>query len=151
MTYLQDQLIDIEGVRIYGSPWHSKRWFVYRSNAFGYKSKRIRAHKWRQISEDIDILLTHSPPYSIRDFNPSNKEHLGCADLLDEIVTRVKPHIHLFGHLHDGLGGSLYKSEENRALEGNNSAPSSHDILFVNLAVDQSALLAQPVVIDYFY
>ncbi|CAF2713280.1 unnamed protein product [Rotaria sp. Silwood2] len=150
MTYLQDQLIDIEGVRIYGSPWHPKRGFVYRSNAFGYKSKRIRAHKWTRIPENIDILLTYSPPYSIRDFNPMNEEHLGCAGLFDEIVTRVKPRIHLFGHLHDDFGASLYKSEENRALE-NSSVPSSHDILFANLAVDQGELLAQPVVIDYFY
>ena len=87
MTYLQDQLIDIEGVRLYGAPWRPKRGIFYRAEAFGYDSKRIRKDKWSKIPEDIDFLLTHGPPYSIRDYNTSTRQPLGCPDLLDEIVT----------------------------------------------------------------
>ncbi|CAF1384598.1 unnamed protein product [Rotaria sp. Silwood1] len=151
MTYIQDQVIDIEGVQIYGSSWHPKRGILYRSNAFGYHHKKIRADKWTQIPENIDILLTHSPPYSIRDYNPLNAKHMGCPGLLDEIVTRVKPRIHLFGHIHDDHGASLYISEDNQALAEGNSISSSHDILFVNLAIDHGQRLGKPVVIDYFY
>ncbi|CAF1093027.1 unnamed protein product [Rotaria sordida] len=151
MIYLQDQLIDIEGVRIYGSPWRPKRGCFYRAEAFGYNPKHIREDKWSKIPQDIDILLTHGPPYSIRDYNVSTKEPLGCPDLLDEIVTRIRPRIHLFGHMHECRGASLYKSEDNRLLEGDEFQNQSNDILFVNLAVHQGKTLGEPTVIDYYY
>jgi Icc-related predicted phosphoesterase len=152
MTYVQDQIIDIEGVRIYGSPWRPKRGCFFRAEAFGYDSKRIREDKWSKIPDDIDFLLTHGPPYSIRDYNPSTRERLGCPDLLDEIVKRIRPRIHLFGHMHSCRGASLYKSEDNRILEDDaNTKASSNDILFVNLAIHQGRTLGQPVIIDYFY
>lgn len=34
---------------------------------------------------------------------PSN-ERAGCHYLLHEIQTRIKPKIHLFGHIHEGYG-----------------------------------------------
>jgi Icc-related predicted phosphoesterase len=151
MIYLQDQLIDINGVRIYGSPWRPKRGFFYRAEAFGYSSKDIRGDKWSDIPDDIDILLTHGPPYSIRDYNPSIEKSIGCPGLLDEIVTRVRPRIHLFGHMHDCYGASLYKSEDNQILEGNQFKTGSNDILFVNLAIHQGYTFAKAVVIDYYY
>jgi len=150
MTYIQDQLIEIEGIRIYGSPWRPKRGCAYRSEAFGYDSKHIREDKWSNIPEDIDFLLTHGPPYSIRDYN-SSKESFGCADLLDEIVTRVRPRVHLFGHIHECRGASLYKSEDNQILEGEKFKPESNDILFVNLAIHQGRTLGKAIVIDYYY
>ncbi|CAF1086976.1 unnamed protein product [Adineta ricciae] len=151
LIYLQDQLIDIEGIRIYGSPWRPKRGCFYRAEAFGYDSKRIRSDKWSKIPEDIDLLLTHGPPYSIRDYNESTGDALGCPALLDEIVTRVRPRIHLFGHMHSCFGASLYKSEDNRILEDDRINQPSNDILFVNLAVHQGETLNQPVIIDYLY
>jgi Icc-related predicted phosphoesterase len=151
MTYIQDQLIDIEGVRIYGSPWRPKRGCFYRAEAFGYDSEHIRDDKWSNIPEDIDFLLTHGPAYSIRDYHPSSKERLGCPDLLDEIVTRARPRIHLFGHMHSCRGASLYKSDDNRILEGDRFKEGSNDILFVNLAIHQGKTLGEPVVIDYYY
>ncbi len=43
--YIQDQLIHIEGVCIYGGPWRPKRSCCYRVKAFGYDSKHIREDK----------------------------------------------------------------------------------------------------------
>jgi Icc-related predicted phosphoesterase len=151
MTYLQDQLIDIEGIRIYGSPWRPKRGWIYPAEAFGYDPQRLREDKWSNIPEDIDILLTHGPPYSIRDFHPLTEERIGCPDLLEEVVTRVRPRIHLFGHMHTCRGASLYKSEHNQNLESDKSITRSHDILFVNLAIHQGKTLGEAVVIDYYY
>ncbi|CAF3518152.1 unnamed protein product [Adineta steineri] len=151
MTYLQDQSIDIEGVRIYGSPWRPKRGCFYRAEAFGYDAKRIREDKWSKIPEDIDLLLTHGPPYSIRDYNRSTGDQLGCPALLDEIVTRIRPRIHLFGHMHSCYGASLYKSEDNEILEGDHMKLNSNNILFINLAIHQGKTFNQPTIIDYFY
>jgi Icc-related predicted phosphoesterase len=151
MTYLQDQLIEIEGIQIYGSPWRPKRGLIYPAEAFGYDSKLIRNDIWSKIPEGIDILLTHGPPYSIRDYHPLTDECIGCPGLLDEVVTRVRPRIHLFGHMHECPGASLYKSEDNKILEGEKYNRESNDILFVNLAIIQKRKLGNPVVIDYYY
>jgi predicted phosphohydrolase len=151
MTYLQDELIEIEGVRIYGTPWRPKRGFIYPAEAFGYDPKLIRSDIWSHIPEDIDILLTHGPPYSVRDYHPLTDELIGCPGLLDEVVTRVRPRIHLFGHMHECRGASLYKSEDNQALEGEQYKTNSHDIFFVNLAVTLKRRLGEAVVIDYYY
>jgi len=151
MIYLQDKLIDIEGVRIYGSPWRPKRGIIYPAEAFGYDPRRIREDKWSNIPEDIDILLTHGPPYSVRDYHPLTEERIGCPGLLDEVVTRARPRIHLFGHMHKCRGASLYKSEDNQTLEGENFNIDSHEILFVNLAIHQGKTLGEAVVIDYYY
>jgi Icc-related predicted phosphoesterase len=151
MTYLQDQIIDIEGIRIYGSPWRPQRGWIYPAEAFGYDSKLIRQDIWSNIPEDIDFLLTHCPPYSVRDYHPLTDERTGCPALLDEVVTRVRPRVHLFGHMHSCRGTSLYKSEENQTLEGDKYKAESNDILFVNLAAIQGKILGEAVVIDYYY
>ncbi len=151
MTYIQDQLIQIEGIRIYGSPWRPKRGCAYRAEAFGYDPKLIQEDIWSYIPEDIDFLLTHGPPYSIRDYHPLTDERIGCPYLLDEIVTRVRPRIHLFGHMHTCRGASLYKSQDNQILEGDKMKSESNDILFVNLAIHQGRTLGEAVVIDYYY
>ena len=149
MTYLQDQLIEIEGMKIYGSPWRPKRGRIYPAEAFGYDSKLIRKDKWSNIPDDIDILLTHGPPYSVRDYHPLTDESIGCPGLLDEVVTRVRPRIHLFGHMHTCRGASLYRTVDNPSLESGHHP--SHDILFVNLAVQLKRALGDAVVIDYYY
>jgi hypothetical protein len=152
MTYVQDQLVDIEGVKIYGTPWRPQRGCFYRSEAFGYDHEHIRNDKWSFIPESIDLLLTHGPPYSIRDYSTLHGDRVGCSGLLDEIVTRVKPRVHLFGHVHDCYGASLYKSKENSQLgETSSSSNPSRDILFANVAINRGRTLGEPIVIDYIY
>lgn len=54
------------------------------------------------IPEDTDILITHSPPYSILDLTYTNKQ-VGRQWLLD-YVTNHPPLIHIFGHIHESHG-----------------------------------------------
>ena len=49
------------------------------------------------IPKDIDILVTHWPPYSILDNN------LGSLEILN-IVLKAQPKWHLFGHIHETEG-----------------------------------------------
>jgi len=96
--YLQDQDVIIDGVKFYGSPWQP--WFY--DWAFNLqRGPEIRA-KWELIPEDTDVLITHGPPYGIGDLT-FQKDHAGCEDLL-EIVGRIKPKVHIFGHIHEGYG-----------------------------------------------
>jgi Icc-related predicted phosphoesterase len=50
---------------------------------------------------DIDILITHGPPFGILD----NLEGLNLGSrALRDYVDRVQPKIHIFGHIHGGFG-----------------------------------------------
>lgn len=53
------------------------------------------------VPEDVDILITHTPPKYHMDL--SMPKGLGCEHLLKEIQ-RVKPVLHVFGHVHWGAG-----------------------------------------------
>ncbi len=66
--------------------------------AFGTNEEKIQEH-WSKIPEGIDILVTHSPPAMILD-EDYKEQRLGCPHLLKEVLSRVKPSIHLFGHNH---------------------------------------------------
>lgn len=49
------------------------------------------------IPKDIDILVTHYPPYGILD------EGMGSVEILN-FVLHSKPKYHLFGHIHSTAG-----------------------------------------------
>lgn len=53
------------------------------------------------MTDDIDVLITHSPPYGIGDTPIDDCYHLGSASLLEK-VRQIKPKIHIFGHVHTG-------------------------------------------------
>lgn len=53
---------------------------------------------WKDIPKDIDVLVTHGPPYGILDFT-IRKEYAGCKGLL-KFVEIIKPQAHIFGHIH---------------------------------------------------
>jgi hypothetical protein len=99
MTYLLDQGLDIEGLRIYGSPWTPKF-----GGEWAYQVPRGKecAKVWAQIPDDVQLLITHGPPFGIGDLTLRG-EHAGCQDLLNQ-VRRIKPLMHLFGHIHEGYG-----------------------------------------------
>ncbi|KAL1970646.1 hypothetical protein VTN77DRAFT_4290 [Rasamsonia byssochlamydoides] len=52
---------------------------------------------------DVDILLTHGPPYGILDQVYYSGESVGCENLLKACV-RARPRLHVFGHIHEGYG-----------------------------------------------
>ena len=96
--YLQDQEITIDGVKFYGSPWQP--WFY--DWAFNLeRGPEIRA-KWDLIPEDTNVLITHGPPFGIGDLT-ARGDQAGCQDLL-EVIEKIKPAVHIFGHIHECYG-----------------------------------------------
>ena len=62
VIYLENELIEIEGLRIYGSPWSPE----FNNWSFMYPRCSLDAKKiWKKIPENLDILVTHAPPYGI--------------------------------------------------------------------------------------
>jgi predicted phosphohydrolase len=98
ITYLQDSGAALGGVRFWGSPWQP----AYNAWAFNLPRGPALAAKWALIPDGIDVLITHGPPQGIGDQScvPGRR---GCADLL-AAVRRVRPILHLFGHIHEDGG-----------------------------------------------
>ena len=96
--YLQDSEVSISGVRIWGSPWQPE----YNSWEFNLPRGKALADKWSLIPDGIDVLITHGPPKGIGDQCGMERRD-GCADLL-AAVCRVRPGLHLFGHIHQDGG-----------------------------------------------
>ena len=98
ITYLNDTGINIEGIEIWGSP--ITPWF----NNWAFNRMRgadIRTH-WSQIPDNVNVLITHGPPFRCLDFT-IDKKNAGCKDLFNRIE-EVNPSYHIFGHVHEGYG-----------------------------------------------
>ena len=106
INYLQDSMIEIDGINIWGSPWQPE----FCNWAFNLPRNGWQlAEKWNYIPEDTDILITHGPPFGCLDIVNGRKENIGC-ELLTERLKIVKPKIHVYGHIHSGYG---YKFDGN--------------------------------------
>lgn len=98
VTYLNDSLTTIKGIKIWGSP--ISPWFF--NWAFNrHRGDAIKRH-WDLIPNDIDILITHGPVYQVLDRTLSGQQ-VGCLDLLDKIQ-EIQPKIHICGHIHEAYG-----------------------------------------------
>lgn len=101
LHYLENESVVIEGIKFYGSPVQP-RFYDWAFNVD--RGPAIRAY-WDRIPEDTDVLITHGPPRGVLDQAAPhrNSEHVGCDDLF-EAVLRIKPKVHVFGHIHGGYG-----------------------------------------------
>ena len=97
-TYLQHGLLEIEDIRIWGTSW--QYWLLDQIKR--RKNQNNLQCIWESIPKEIDIIITHFPPYGIGDLTRSNK-HLGSKELLTAI-RRIKPKYHIFGHIHESYG-----------------------------------------------
>ena len=60
--------------------------------------------------KSIDVLITHTPPYGIGDYNGT--KHIGDRSLLNTIMCMQNPpKIHIFGHCHSGYGVYKYRRD----------------------------------------
>lgn len=98
--YLEDQEVTIEGLRVYGSP-HSPFFYNWAFNL--HRGKEIKT-KWDLIPAGIDVLVTHGPPHKVMDrVERDGGLNVGCEELA-LTVQRIKPKLHVFGHIHSGHG-----------------------------------------------
>src|SRR6185369_12815967 len=99
ITYLEDEEIIIEGIKIYGSP--IQPWFhnwAFNRN----RGTEIKVY-WDKIPLDTNILITHGPMYKILDRTRYTGEFVGCQDLLEK-VKEVRPDVFVCGHIHEAYG-----------------------------------------------
>lgn len=98
LTYLEDEETTVDGLRIWGSPWQP--WF--HDWAFNLQRGPDLDAKWKLIPAGVHVLVTHGPPKDLGD-RCWDGRRVGCEDLLRHLG-RVKPKLHLFGHIHEDRG-----------------------------------------------
>jgi Icc-related predicted phosphoesterase len=98
-TVLLNEGIDIGGLRIWGSPVTPNQ-----GDPFGMVAPEDRTLHWSKIPDDTDLLVTHGPPWGIRDQPPGERRHLGDPELLSAIGRLRNLRLHAFGHVHGAYG-----------------------------------------------
>ena len=99
IIYLKDEFIEIGGISIYGSPWQP----TFFQWAFNANRGSDIASYWNLIPENVDIVMTHGPPLGYGDLCNSGVR-AGCANLLHQIMYRINPRFHVYGHIHEDVG-----------------------------------------------
>lgn len=99
--YLCNSSVEIEGIKIYGSPFTP----VFGNWAFMEFSEELKKI-WSIIPDDTDIIMTHGQPFGINDQVRGISQ--GCAFLRDRIK-EIKPKYYIGGHLHCARG--IYQDE----------------------------------------
>ena len=101
--YLCDNMVEIDGVKIYGTPWTPTfgNW-AYMTN------EDALDNIFSKIPEGLDILLSHGPAYGWNDTIMQyperaygRDEHIGSKSLRKHIL-RAKPLWTCVGHIHSG-------------------------------------------------
>jgi len=119
IIYLEHELVEIEGIKIFGSPY-TPEFCNWAFNRARNKIGRI----WDTIPDDIDILITHGPPKGILDSASRDRhvsEHVGCSALLKRVL-KIQPKYHIFGHIHDNqdnLNNGTFKFVEYKTIFAN--------------------------------
>jgi len=101
--YLCDSATEFAGFKIWGSPWTKN--FIGQNplcKAFGLNLDTQMMEKFSLIPDDVDILITHSPPQGILD--NTWRSRVGCPYLRNKVQRMPRLKLHLFGHIHEGYG-----------------------------------------------
>jgi Icc-related predicted phosphoesterase len=100
---LIDKLIEINGIKIYGTPWIpiiSYRW------AFESSNEKLK-YKFGMIPDNVDILITHTPPHISNDclidrsIQWGGLEAFGSTELAQAIFEKSPKYV-FCGHIHSG-------------------------------------------------
>lgn len=100
-VYLEHESIEIEGLKIFASPYTPEYCEKSNSRAFQYKPSQDNLI-WRDIPKDIDLLITHGPPFGLLDSGKNGKR--AGSEALKLAVENIKPKYHIFGHIHESKG-----------------------------------------------
>lgn len=93
IIYLQNSGVEVEGLKIWGSPVTP----YFLGMAFNAREGKEIKRVWNKILNATDIIITHGPPKGILDGG------VGSEELLKR-VNGVVPIIHCFGHAHECNG-----------------------------------------------
>jgi Icc-related predicted phosphoesterase len=103
---LRDRALTIAGVKFYGTPWvpNLPLWAFHAPDESAY---------YRHIPSDVEVLVSHGPPYGMRDVVLSSPVSPGGVRLQESVGSRALRQrvselkclkLIIFGHIHPGYG-----------------------------------------------
>ena len=108
--YLQDEVKERSGLKVFGSPWSCP------FNNWAFQLEECIAHSiYKGITEDIDIVVTHGPPWKHGDkvchktkkdgtpLTPEFVRHTGSKVLFNRLL-EMQPKLVVTGHIHEDYG-----------------------------------------------
>ena len=99
IVYLENDYAEVEGIKIWGSPFTPSF-----GQGWAFNKKRSALHDiWKEIPEDVDIVVVHGPPKGILDLA---YHQLNCIEFCGDEALRkrmylLNPKLCLFGHIHN--------------------------------------------------
>lgn len=99
IIYLEDDLVEIDGITIYGNP------YTPNFGNWAFMKDRVKLDRYwvHAIPDYVDIVVTHGPPKGILDKSYDRNNYMECCgdkSLLNKVL-QVQPAYHLFGHIHN--------------------------------------------------
>ena len=100
IVYLENDYAEVEGIKIWGSPFTPTF-----GQGWAFNKKRSALHDiWKEIPDDVDIVVVHGPPKGILDLA---YHQLNCIEFCGDEALRkrmylLNPKLCLFGHIHNG-------------------------------------------------
>ncbi len=109
--------VTVLGIRFYGAPWH---WGHKVNYTLRPGAPTSTTGRFDDIPAGIHCLLTHGPSYDRLDttYSGNSVEHWGSREL-SEAIRKVRPGLHLHGHVKDSRG--IYPEFGNNPLTVNSS------------------------------
>lgn len=116
---LVDQPATVLGLRFWVSPYSPAH------GTWAYQQERgaVSRARWSQIPDDLDVLVTHTPPHGICD-RITRGDHVGCESLLEAVRERA-PRLHVFGHVHESHGEARVDGLRTRFINAANFVSTS--------------------------
>jgi Icc-related predicted phosphoesterase len=116
--YLQDEGVEIEGIKVWGTPWQP--WFYsWAFNAPEHNGEAFLKEKFNMIPRDTDIVICHGPPYGygdrVGDQRDLRAERVGSRALTDALRD-INPRLMVCGHIHSGTGDYKLDGKQTRIV-----------------------------------
>lgn len=138
---LHHEMVEVAGLRIFGSDWCP--WFGYAAPGDYWKMEwsddrgliydrwkqqvlrsgkmaPVPTHRYDEIPEGVDILLSHMAPWNI--FDHTLEGNWGSSQALLGRIQQTKPKAHLFGHIHEmrGVGSAATRARPTGEVRNTN-------------------------------
>lgn len=95
--YLEDYGVEVFGIKFWGTPWvPNLAYWAFCANDAGLRARAAL------IPNDIDVLVTHGPPYGVLD-HVRGAGPVGDVSIA-EAVERIQPKAVICGHIHEQHG-----------------------------------------------
>mgnify|MGYP006383592883 FL=1 len=121
--YLENETVEIEGLKIHGSPNTPTfgNWYFMKSR------DKLFKHWNESIPLDTDVLIVHGPPKGVLDLSYSREgklEYCGCKSLKTLCLEKLNLKACLFGHIHnneDIINAGVLKLSQKDTIFSNGS------------------------------